>query len=195
MPVGDRVRGLDSGDRMVRLMPDGFHRGAKIGSMAKHSAGTPATVALTRAKVAHTLHPYEHDAGNTHFGDEAVAATGQMPERVFKTLLVSCQGSKERLGVAVVPVSTQLDLKAVASALGAKKAAMADPSEAEKITGYVVGGISPLGQKKKLPTVLDASAMVYPSIFVSGGRRGLQVELSPDDLVFLTQAKVADIGR
>lgn len=163
--------------------------------MAKKSAGTPATVALAQAKVSHVLHPYDHDPANTHFGEEAAAAIGIEPTRIFKTLLVEVQGGRTHLAVAVVPVATQLDLKAMAAALGAKKAAMADPAEAEKVTGYVVGGISPLGQKKRLPTVVDDSAMGFATIHVSAGRRGLQVELSPADLVRLTDASTAPIGR
>lgn len=163
--------------------------------MRKNSTGTPATLALAKARVPHTLHPYEHDPGNTHFGDEAAAALGFDPHQVYKTLLVEAQAAKPFLAVAVVPVSTQLDLKAMATAIGAKKVALADPGEAEKVTGYVVGGISPLGQKRQLTTVIDDTALTYASIMVSGGRRGLQVELSPDDLARLTRAKFAPIGR
>lgn len=160
-----------------------------------HCAGTPATVALAKAGVPHTLHPYDHDAGNTHFGDEAATALGLDPARVFKTLMVSCQGGRSPLAVAVVPVSGQLDLKAMATALGAKKCAMADPAEAQKVTGYVVGGISPLGQKRRFPTVVDASAKDFDTIMVSAGRRGLQVELAADDLVRLSAGDYAEIGR
>lgn len=159
----------------------------------KHaSAGTPATAALARAGIAHTLHPYAHADDQTHFGDEAVAALGLDPGRVFKTLLADVG---DRLVVAVVPVAGQLDLKALAAAVGAKRAAMADPAAAERSTGMVVGGISPLGQRTRLATVVDASASAFPTVFVSAGRRGLQLELSPADLVAATGARVAAIGR
>lgn len=161
----------------------------------KHSSGTPATLLLAKHRVPHTLHPYDHDPDNTHFGDEAATALGFSTWQVFKTLVVSCQGAKDPLAVAVVPVATQLDLKAMAHAVGAKKVALAEPSEAEKVTGYVVGGISPLGQKRPLPTVVDDTALTYATIMVSAGRRGLQVELGPDDLVRLTAARLAPIGR
>jgi Cys-tRNA(Pro)/Cys-tRNA(Cys) deacylase len=158
--------------------------------------GTPATVALTRAGVTFTLHPYAHHDGERHFGDEATAALGLDPARVFKTLVVDV-GAERRssLAVAVVPVAQQLDLKAVAAALGAKKAAMADPAAAQRSSGYVVGGISPLGQRTALPTVVDASALDFPTVFVSAGRRGLQVELSPTALVTATGAQVAAIAH
>ncbi len=156
------------------------------------SGGTPATVALTRAGVRFTAHGYDHDPASGSYGQEAADALGLEPARVFKTLLVSVDG---RLVVGIVPVSGQLDLKAVAAAVGGKKAAMADPAAAERATGYVVGGISPLGQKRPHPTVLDNSALTHPTIFVSGGRRGLDLEVSPGDLVRLTAALVAPIGR
>jgi Cys-tRNA(Pro)/Cys-tRNA(Cys) deacylase len=161
----------------------------------RNTQGTPAVVALQRAGVEHTVHPYETDSGegSRHaYGQEAAAALGVSPARIFKTLLASCD---DRLAVAVVPVSATLDLKAFASALGGKRAAMAETAEAERATGYVVGGISPLGQRKRLPTVVDASALELPTMYVSAGRRGLQVELAPGDLVRLTDAKTADIAR
>jgi Cys-tRNA(Pro)/Cys-tRNA(Cys) deacylase len=142
--------------------------------------------------VAFTVHTYEHDPAAASFGLEAATALGIEPARVFKTLLVEADG---RLGVGIVPVDRQLDLKAVAAALAAKKAVMADPAVAERVTGYVVGGISPLGQKRALPTVLDGGATAYPTILVSGGRRGLDVELSPTDLLALTRGTVAPISR
>ena len=114
------------------------------------------------------------------------------PRRVFKTLITRIDGA---LAVAVVPVTGQLDLKALAHAVGGKKAVMAEPAAAERATGYVVGGISPLGQRQRLPTVIDASAQDHATVFVSGGRRGLDVELAPDDLVRLTGAVVAPVGR
>lgn len=163
--------------------------------MAKKSrgaTGTPATVALARAGVAHTLHPYDHDAHETHFGEETVRLLGLDPARVFKTLLAMVDG---RTAVGIVPVAGQLDLKALAAALGGKRAQMAEPAYAEKLTGMVVGGISPLGQRTALPMVIDASALDHATIFVSGGRRGLQVELAPGDLIGLTGAMTAQIGR
>ena len=157
-----------------------------------NSGGTPATVALEAAGVAHTLHSYDHHDANTHFGDEAAAALGVHPARLFKTLVVT-NGSG--LAVAVVPVSGQLDLKAAASALGWKKAELADPVAAARSSGYVVGGISPLGQRTPLPTVVDDSALGFATVFVSAGRRGLQVELDPADLIRLTGAMTAAVVR
>ena len=155
-------------------------------------AGTPATVALTRAGIRWTPHAYDHDPAAASYGLEAAAALGVQPERVFKTLVASVDG---RLTVAVVPVTGQLDLKALATATGGKRAEMADPVAAERTTGYVRGGISPLGQRKALPTVVDDSATTYDTVFVSGGRRGFDVELDPADLVRLTSARVAAIAR
>lgn len=154
--------------------------------------GTPATIALAKAGVPHTLHPYDHDPAAASYGEEAAAAIGVPAGRVFKTLLADVDG---RLVVAVVPVSGSLDLKALAEAVGGKRAGMADATTAERTTGYVVGGISPLGQRKSLPTVIDSSALDHPTIYVSGGRRGLDVELAASDLVSLTKAKMAPIGR
>jgi Cys-tRNA(Pro)/Cys-tRNA(Cys) deacylase len=153
--------------------------------------GTPATQALTKAKVPFTVHEYVHDPASGSYGEEAARALGIEPERVFKTLVASVDGA---LHVAVVPVTGELDLKALAAAVDKKKATMADPALAERTTGYVRGGISPLGQRKALPTVLDASAEKYPTIFVSAGRRGLEVEVAPADLTLLTAATVAPIG-
>ncbi|MBT1002064.1 Cys-tRNA(Pro) deacylase [Paenarthrobacter sp. DKR-5] len=158
----------------------------------KHaSAGTPATAALTKAGVPFEVRAYEHDPAQTQFGLEAAEALGVDPARVFKTLMVQVEG---RLAVAVVPVSGNLDLKACAAAFGAKKAAMADPRDAERRTGYVLGGISPLGQRQPSPTVIDSSALEHDRILVSGGRRGLDIELSPADLQTLTRAVIAPIG-
>jgi Cys-tRNA(Pro)/Cys-tRNA(Cys) deacylase len=154
--------------------------------------GTPATVALTRAGIPFTTHPYEHDPAAPSYGMEAAEALGLDPDRVLKTLFVDVDG---RLVVGIVPVSRQLDLKAVAAAAGGKRATMADPLVAERATGYVVGGISPLGQKRAHPTVLDESALSHDSVYVSGGRRGLDLGLAPQDLVRLTQARVAPIAR
>ncbi|OKJ51193.1 transcriptional regulator [Streptomyces sp. CB02009] len=158
----------------------------------KNSGGTPATVALAAAGTPFTLHAYEHDPSSPSYGEEAAEALGVSPDRVFKTLVADVDGE---LTVAVVPVAGQLDLKALASAVGGKRAAMADPAAAERTTGYVRGGISPLGQRKRLRTVLDASASDHASICISAGRRGLEVELAPGDLAALTSAVVAPIGR
>jgi Cys-tRNA(Pro)/Cys-tRNA(Cys) deacylase len=153
--------------------------------------GTPATIALAKAKVPHTVHEYEHDATAQSYGEEAAALLGHDPGRVFKTLVATVDGA---LHVAVVPVSGSLDLKALAAAAGGKRATMADPVAAERATGYVRGGISPLGQRKKLPTVLDESALGHETVFVSAGRRGLEVELAPRALATLTGARVAPIA-
>jgi Cys-tRNA(Pro)/Cys-tRNA(Cys) deacylase len=159
---------------------------------SKSGQGTPATVALTKAGMTFTTHAYEHDPAAKSYGLEAAEALGLQPEQVFKTLLVEVDG---KLSVGVVPVDKQLDLKAVAAALNGKKAAMADPAAAERITGYVVGGISPIGQKRPLPTVVDASATDHETVYVSGGRRGLDLGLSPADLIKLTSARTAPIAR
>jgi Cys-tRNA(Pro)/Cys-tRNA(Cys) deacylase len=159
---------------------------------AKQSQGTPATVALTKAKVEFTTHAYEHDPAAKSYGLEAAEALGLAPEQVFKTLLVEVDG---KLAVGVVPVAKQLDLKAIAAAAGGKKAVMADPAAAERTTGYVVGGISPIGQKRALPTVVDSTATDRPTIYVSGGRRGLDIGLSPSDLIAMTKARTAAIAR
>ena len=156
---------------------------------------TPATRALERAGVPHTVRAYEHDAGAAAqaggYGLEAAAALGADPSTVFKTLLADVDGA---LVVAVCPVTAQLDLKAVAAATGGKKARMADPAAAERATGYVVGGISPLGQRRRLATVVDSSALQHAAVLVSAGRRGLDVELAPADLVRLTSATVAPVA-
>jgi Cys-tRNA(Pro)/Cys-tRNA(Cys) deacylase len=158
----------------------------------KSSGGTPATVALTRAGVAFTLHEYAHDPRATSYGSEAAEALGLDPDRVFKTLLAEVDGT---LVVAVVPVAGWLDLKALARALGGRKAAMADPKDAERSTGYVVGGIAPVGQKRRLPTVVDESATAYDVVYVSAGRRGLDLGIAPADLVAATGAITADVSR
>jgi Cys-tRNA(Pro)/Cys-tRNA(Cys) deacylase len=154
--------------------------------------GTPATVAAGRAGIAFTLHPYEAAGGDESYGQAAADALGVPHDRLFKTLVAEVDGD---LTVAVVPVSATLDLKALAAAAGGKRAAMADPAQAERVTGYVRGGISPLGQRKSLPTVVDASASAFPTIYVSAGRRGLQIELAPADLVRLTGAVTAGVAR
>ena len=155
--------------------------------------GTPAILAADRAQVAYTVHEYAHDPRAESYGLEAAEALGVDPERVFKTLLAAVDGG--RLVVAVVPVTALLDLKAVAAAAGGRKADMAKPADAERVTGYVVGGISPLGQKKRLPTFVDASAEGHTTIHVSAGRRGLEIELAPADLIALTGGTVAAIAR
>jgi Cys-tRNA(Pro)/Cys-tRNA(Cys) deacylase len=153
--------------------------------------GTPATALLTRERVAHTLHPYEHDPRAEAYGDEAAAALGVSPERIFKTLIATIDG---RLICAVVPVAGRLDLKALAAAVGGKRGELAEPAAAARATGYVVGGISPLGQRSRLPVVVDSSAAAFETIFVSAGKRGLQVQLAPDDLVRVAAATVAPIA-
>ena len=155
-------------------------------------SATPATKALDKAKVTYATHAYAHDPKHESFGLEAAERLGLDPAVVFKTLVASVDG---QLTVAIVPVQRQLDLKALASAQRAKKAQMADVKQAERTTGYVAGGISPLGQRKPLPTVIDDSAQQHPAIHVSGGRRGLEVELAPRDLAELTRATFAPISR
>jgi Cys-tRNA(Pro)/Cys-tRNA(Cys) deacylase len=156
------------------------------------AAGTPATVALSQAGVPFTPHPYVHDPSVTSFGLEAADALGIEPDRVFKTLLADADGD---LVVGIVPVTGMLDLKALAAAVGAKKAVMADPATAERKTGYVVGGISPIGQKIALATVIDETAELFDTVFVSGGKRGFDIELAPADLVAVTRARFAPIAR
>ena len=158
-------------------------------------SATPATRALDAAGVAYRLHPYHHDPASRRFGEEAAAALGVDPEQIFKTLLVDAGGTRPDLAVAVVPVAAMLDLKAMAEALGVRKLAMAEPATAERVTGYLVGGISPLGQKVRLPCLVDETAQLFDTVFVSAGRRGLQVELAPDGLVAVLGAGYADIAR
>ncbi|MDR1450272.1 MAG: Cys-tRNA(Pro) deacylase [Propionibacteriaceae bacterium] len=160
------------------------------------SAGTAALAALAKAGVVFAVHSYEHNSGETHFGSEGVARLGLDPCRVFKTLIAKVAASPaSRLVVGLVPVAGQLDLKALASAAGGKKAAMAEPALAERTTGYVVGGISPFGQKTVLETIADVSVADFETVFVSAGRRGLQVEVRPADLISLTGAALAPIAR
>jgi Cys-tRNA(Pro)/Cys-tRNA(Cys) deacylase len=154
---------------------------------------TPAVKQLERAGVAFTLAEYAHDPRTPAYGEEAARALGLSPDEVFKTLLVKLDDG--RLAVAIVPVAGQLDLKALARAAGARRAAMAEPEAAQRATGYVVGGISPLGQKRRLATFLDESAAALPAIHVSGGRRGLEIRLAPADLVRLTGARLAPLAR
>ncbi|MEG9248975.1 Cys-tRNA(Pro) deacylase [Arthrobacter sp. Soc17.1.1.1] len=162
--------------------------------MGRKPAGprsTPALLALSAAGIAFTARPYEHEQGASSYGLEAASALGAPPAQVFKTLMASVDGS---LVAAVVPVTGSLDLKALASALGGRKAAMADPAVAQRRTGYVLGGISPLGQRHPSPVIVDRSALRHPTVFVSGGQRGLDIELAPEDLVRATQALTAPIA-
>ena len=154
--------------------------------------GTPATALLTKLGIKHAVHVYEHDPRRASYGLEASDALGIPPERVFKTLVAEVDGT---LTVGVVPVTGQLDLKALAAAAGGRKARMAGPEAAERATGYVVGGISPLGQRKRMPVVIDSAALGFATIFCSGGRRGLEIELAPGDLVRAADALVADIRQ
>jgi Cys-tRNA(Pro)/Cys-tRNA(Cys) deacylase len=158
----------------------------------KAHGGTPATAALTAAGVAFTLHEYAHDPRAESYGLEAAEALGLDPAQVFKTLVADLDGA---LVVAVVPVAGWLDLKALARALGGRKATMAAPRDAERATGYVTGGISPVGQKRPLRTVVDSGALDHDTVFVSAGRRGLDLEIAPADLVAVTAATTARIGR
>lgn len=158
-------------------------------------AKTPAIVAAEQAGVAFEILEYAHDPNAPSYGLEAAERLQLDPSSVFKTLLVSLEGGPEKLAVGIVPVDRQLDLKGIAQALGAKRAEMADPKAAERATGYVLGGISPLGQKRKLPTAIDETVVLHERVHVSAGRRGLEIGLSPDDLVRLTNGVVAPIAR
>ncbi|MBW6432606.1 Cys-tRNA(Pro) deacylase [Actinoplanes hulinensis] len=158
--------------------------------MVKKAAGTPATALLTAERVAHTLHPYDVSPDAPQYGALVARALGVEPHRLFKTLVAEVDG---RLVVGVVPVTGDLDLKALASAAGGKRAILADRAAAERSSGYVRGGISPLGQRRRLPTVIDDSAAGLERMYVSAGRRGLQVALAPVDLIRLTSATVAPI--
>jgi Cys-tRNA(Pro)/Cys-tRNA(Cys) deacylase len=184
-----RLRGGGGYRRFARSIPDNGPMGA---------SGTRAIEAARRAGVPYSVHEYAHDEraalreGGRGYALEAVVALGLEPARVFKTLVVSVDG---RLGIAVVPADAEVDLKAVADALGGRKATMAAPADAERATGYVLGGISPLGTRRPLPTVLDASATDWPTIHVSAGRRGLEIELAAADLVALTRGQAAPIAR
>jgi Cys-tRNA(Pro)/Cys-tRNA(Cys) deacylase len=151
---------------------------------------TPAVVALQAAGVPFTIHEYEHDPNVRSYGLEAATVLGLDPDQVFKTLLVTADGEP---AVAIVPVSCQLALKAVGAALGRKRVEMCDPAVAQRVTGYVLGGISPFGQRKLLPTVIDETAELHDTIYVSGGRRGLDLGVAPDDLIRILEAEVSDI--
>jgi Cys-tRNA(Pro)/Cys-tRNA(Cys) deacylase len=164
--------------------------------MAKRDVGgTPATETLAAAGIAFELHPYTHHDDSRDFGAEAARELGVDPLRIFKTLVVDVGLDRPVLAVGMVPVAGQLDLKALAGVLGVKKAAMAKPAEAARSSGYVVGGISPIGQRTPLPTVVDETAQLFDTVLVSAGRRGLQVEIAPDDLVAVTGGRYADIAR
>ena len=154
---------------------------------------TPAIRLLQEQKIAFTLHRYAHDATAESFGDEAAAKLGVSPERMFKTLIAHVDG--DALVMTILPVAGKLDLKKLAAAGGGKKADLADPKIAEKATGYVVGGISPLGGRKTLPTFLDESACLFETIYISAGQRGLQIEIAPDALQALSNAKMVALAR
>ncbi|MGV3002726.1 Cys-tRNA(Pro) deacylase [Vibrio sp. E150_018] len=154
---------------------------------------TPAINLAKKKKIPHTVHQYKHDPNATSYGLEAAEVLGQDPAQVFKTLLFCLNGEAKNLAVAIIPVENKLNLKQAAKAAGAKKAEMADPDIAQKTTGYVVGGISPLGQKKALPTFIHQSATNFDTICVSAGKRGLEIELAPQDLAGLTRGKFVDL--
>jgi Cys-tRNA(Pro)/Cys-tRNA(Cys) deacylase len=154
---------------------------------------TPAVNEARKAGIGFSVHEYRHEAGSASYGREAAEALGIAPARVFKTLVAEMEG--KGLWVAIVPVDRLLDLKALAAAAGAKRADMADAKAAERATGYVVGGISPLGQRRRLPTVVDGSALDHATVYVSAGRRGLEIELAPADLVRLCDARVAPVAK
>lgn len=173
-----------------------------MGSVATdRKGGTPATVLLQRAGVEFRVHEFEHDPAERNYGAVAAEALGADPDQVFKTLLAQVDGQAVVAGVApasiavgIVPVSGQLSLKELATAVHAKRAEMCDPLVAQRITGYVVGGISPFGQKKLLPTAIDETCLLYDTIFVSGGKRGFDIEIAPADLIDVLHAVVAPIG-
>ena len=152
---------------------------------------TPAIEALRAAGIAYTIRPYDHDPASRSFGREAAEKLGVDPERVFKTLIVALESRK--LCAAIVPVARQLNMKSLAKAAGGKKAAMAEIQLVERTTGYVMGGVSPVGQKRSLPAFIDSSATEYQTIYVSAGKRGLDIEISPRELIELINAKIAGL--
>ncbi|UYO73626.1 Cys-tRNA(Pro) deacylase [Halomonas qinghailakensis] len=153
---------------------------------------TPAINSAKHAGIAFQLHEYQHDTAAQSYGLEAAEKLGVAAQQVFKTLVVTLDG--KQLAVGIVPVTSQLGLKQIAKAAGAKKAAMAAPGDVERTTGYVLGGVSPLGQKKRLPTFIDSSAQAFSTLYVSAGRRGLEIELSPSDLATLCQGRFAALA-
>ncbi len=180
-------------DRPTSAEPKpGKSKPGKPKSGKKDRSATRATDALGAAGIPYALHPYHHDPASAGYGMEAAEKLQVDPKRVFKTLLATVDGD---LVVAVVPVSEKLDLKALAAAVGGKKAAMADPADAERATGYRVGGISPLGQKRAIPTVIDDSCLRFASVLVSAGRRGLDLEVMPQRLIDVLKARLAPIAR
>lgn len=154
---------------------------------------TPGIKLVQKAKVSHRVHEYAHDPSSESYGLEAAEKLGVPEAKVFKTLVVSLD--HKTLAVGVIPVSSMLSMKLIAKAAGAKKAVMAEPTDVERSTGYVLGGVSPLGQKKRLQTFIDASAKEHATIFVSAGRRGLEIELGPEDLVKLVNGVFAEISQ
>ena len=154
---------------------------------------TPAINCAKKAKIEYSVHQYDHDSGNVSYGLEAAEKLGVLPERVFKTIVVKLDATQ--LVVAILPVNSMLSMKNVAKACGGRKAEMADKVEVQRSTGYVLGGVSPIGQKKSLKTVVDQSAQQYPTIYVSGGRRGLEIELNAQDLQTLTLATFAALSQ
>lgn len=187
------VRGGSPAERSVHRTLDPRHGSSLPQESCDTEGVTPAIVILEQRQIPHEVATYDHDPAASSYGDEAVEALGLDAATVFKTLLVRLDGGG--LAVAVVPVANKLDLKAVAKSFGVKKAKMADLDEAERVTGYIAGGISPLGQKKRLPTVIDSSATALEHMHVSGGRRGVEISLAPSDLATLTNAVAAPIAK
>ena len=152
---------------------------------------TPAIQVVERANIPHQIHTYVHETNTHSYGEEAAEKLGIAMDRVFKTLIITL--APKRFAVVLIPVSNSLVLKRAAKALGAKKIDMAAPQDAERVTGYLLGGVSPLGQKRQLPTLIDQSAQGFKTIYISAGRRGLEIELAPDDLADLTKATYAEL--